>query len=347
MPQSPRIIPASTMPGNRHGVIAHYRLVSMLTFTRPLVAALAALSTLLAPVAQAQGTARRLPTPQPARTVPAPQAVRPALWKVSRGTTVIYLFGTVHALPAGVPWLDGKVADALDHSDTLVTEILDSDPAAMRDLVMKTALLPEGPTLRAKLSPKGRAAFEKALTANGLPVAAFDRFRPWYAAVALSTLPLLKSGYDPANGVDTTLSARAKQAGKAHEALETAEYQLGLFNQLPEAAQKRYLYEVASGTSTIASDLAKMIRQWKAGHAEELARLMNEDESDPALLNLLLINRNRNWARWIKARLDRADPQGSAKPDTVLLAVGAGHLAGVGSVQQQLAKLGVVVTRVQ
>ena len=322
------------MPRNRHGAIGPYTLLSMLTSMRPLLAALTALSTLLAPVAHAQP-----PAQSAARQAPAPQAVRPALWKVARGKSVIYLFGTVHALPSGVPWLAGKVADALDHSDTLVTEILDQDPAAMRDIVAKTAMLPEGQSLRTGLDPKGRAAFEKAMTASGLPVAAFDRFRPWYAAVALSTLPLMKSGYDPANGVDTTLSARAKEAHKAHEALETAAYQLGLFNQLPQEAQKRYLYEVAVDAGSIPDDLAKMIREWKAGHAEELARLMNEDESDPALLQLLLINRNRNWARWIKARL--------ARPGTVLVAVGAGHLAGKGSVQDQLAKLGIKVTRVQ
>jgi uncharacterized protein YbaP (TraB family) len=307
-------------------------------FPRPLVAALAAFSTLLAPAARAQGV-QHLPTPQPGRQAPAPETVRPALWKVTKGRTVIYLFGTVHALPAGVPWLDGKVADALEHSDTLVTEIIEQDPTVMRDIVAKTAMLPQGPSLRDSLDPKGRAVVEKALTASGLPVAAFDRFRPWYAAVALSTLPLLKSGYDPANGVDTTLSAHARDAHKTHEALETAEYQLNLFNQLPQEAQKRYLYEVAVDADTIPQDLAKMIREWKAGHAEELARLMNEDESDPALLQLLLINRNRNWAHWIKARLER--------PGTVLVAVGAGHLAGAGSVQDQLAKLGVKVTRVQ
>jgi uncharacterized protein YbaP (TraB family) len=315
--------------------------MDMLITMRSPLTALAAFFALLAPVAQAQQQAatQHLPTPQPTQQVPAPETVHPGLWKVTRGKTVIYLFGTVHALPAGVPWLDGKVADALGQSDTLVTEIIEKDPAEMRKIVMATAMLPEGQSLRNKLTPKQRAAFEKALAGNGLPAAALDRFRPWYAAVALSTLPLLKSGYDPANGVDAALAARAKDAGKLHEALETPEYQLGLFNQLPEAAQKRYLNEVATGTSSIADDLAKMIREWKAGHAEKLAQLMNEDESDPALLNLLLINRNRNWAQWIKARLD--------KPGTVLLAVGAGHLAGKGSVQDQLARLGIKVTRVQ
>lgn len=311
----------------------------MVTPMRPLFAALAAFFTLLAPPALAQDTARAATKAQPATSAPATAVVRPALWKVSRGKTVIWLFGTVHALPAGVPWLSGKVAAALDHSDTLVTEIIEKDPAQMRAILAKTAMLPAGQNLRDGLAPKGRAAFEKAMAANGLPAAAFDQFRPWYAAVALSTLPLLKSGYDPANGADAVLTARAKEMGKRHEALETPEYQLGLFNQLPVRAQKRYLYEVAVDADSIPGDLAKMITQWKAGHAKELARLMNEDESDPALLKLLLINRNRNWARWIQARLRR--------PGTVMIAVGAGHLAGKGSVQDQLRKLGIKVTRVQ
>ncbi len=326
------------MPGNRQEEIRHYTLAAMLTLLlRPILALFALLTALTAPVAQA--ATQRLPTPQPKRQVAVPAAVRPALWKVQRGKSVIYLFGTVHALPKNVPWMDGKVADATEQADTLITEILDKDPSAMRSVVMQTAMLPQGQTLRAKLTPASKASLEKVLAADGLPAAAFDAFRPWYAAVALSTLPLMKSGYDPTNGVDVVLSGRFKDAKKAHEALETPEYQLGLFNQLPESAQIRYLDEVLKDADKIPDDLAKMIKEWKAGHADELARLMNEDESDPVLLKLLLIDRNKAWARWIKARL--------TKPGTVLLAVGAGHLAGKGSVQDQLATMGIKVARVQ
>ena len=66
---------------------------------------------------------------------------------------------------------------------------------------------------------------------------------------------------------------------------------------------------------------------------------MNADEDDPRLRAALLINRNKAWARWVRARL--------AKPGTVFVAVGAGHLAGPGSVQDQLARLGIRATRVQ
>ena len=280
---------------------------------------------------------RHYPRLIPAKLVPAPDVAKPALWKVGDGATTIYLFGTVHALPAGVQWYDGPVANAFEASDTLVTEIIEKKPEEMRAIVVTKAMLPAGQSLRKMLTPALRGKFEQALKANGLPPAAFDQFQPWYAAVALSTLPLMKSGYDPANGVDAGLVAKA--TGKAHEALETPEYQLGLFGSLPLSLQKTYLKEVVVGYATIPRDLGLMIHEWKRGNAAKLAQIMNANESDPRLSNLLLIDRNKHWADWVKARL--------AKPGTVFVAVGAGHLAGKGSLLDRLAARGIKVSRVQ
>ncbi|MBS0255218.1 MAG: TraB/GumN family protein [Proteobacteria bacterium] len=299
---------------------------------------LAALALTSAPPAAA--ATQHHPKPQPKALKAAPEQVRPALWVVkARGGGTVYLFGTVHALPKGVAWYDGKIAGAFESSDALVTEIIEKSPEEMRPVVAAKAALPEGQNLRDLLSPAQRKAFEAAMAANSLPAAAFDRYQPWYAAVALTTIPLLRGGFDPANGVDATLSAKADAAKRGHEALETAEYQLGLFAALPLAVQKRYLMEVVKNLPGVKDELAGIIRAWKAGNATRLARLMNADEDDPKLREVLLINRNRAWARWIRARL--------AKPGVTFVAVGAGHLAGPGSVQDQLKKLGLSATRVQ
>jgi uncharacterized protein YbaP (TraB family) len=294
---------------------------------------------LFATCAPAIAREQRHTAPVSAKTAAVQSFARPALWMVKRGEATIYLFGTVHALPANVNWLHGAVEQAFKNSNSLVTEIIEKSPEDMRKIVFEKAILPEGKLLRDDLPESTRRVFEKALKNSGLPVESFDHFRPWYAAVALSTLPLMKSGFDPANGVDSKLSAMAQAEGRPHEALETAEYQLGLFNTLPIDLQKSYLKEVATGAPHIASDLGAMIAAWKAGNAPRLAKLMNADEKDARLAETLLIGRNRNWAGWIKDRL--------GKPGTVFVAVGAGHLAGRGSVQDQLKAMGITAIRVQ
>ncbi len=294
---------------------------------------IAALAASLPAAAPAQQT---LPVPV-VQQQPAP--ARPAMWKVADADTTIYLFGTIHALPKGIEWFDGQIAAAFESSQELVTEIVETEPAQMQKAVLAVGVLPAGKSLRDMFKPKQKADFEAALTANGLPVQTFDRMKPWYAAVFLSTLPILRGGFDPANGVEQALSARGKALGRSHSALETAEYQLGLFDSLLEDVQLRYLSEVVENMPEARNVLAGMVEAWKRGDAATLARMMNEEEDDPVLLERLLTNRNKAWAEWIDKRLDR--------PGTVFLAVGAGHLAGGGSVQDQLASKGIATKRVQ
>lgn len=263
----------------------------------------------------------------------------PALWKVSDGDTTIYLFGTIHALPSGIDWFHGPVQQAFDGSQELVTEITETDPVEMQRLVLRHAMLPRGQSLRGLLAPELKTSYEKELGNLGLPAQAFDGYEPWYAAIALSTLPLIRSGYASENGVEQALDQRAKTLGHPHTALETAAYQIGLFDSLPLEAQKRYFAEVVDKLPSVTEELGQIIAAWRKGDAETLARLMNDKEDDPALIEMLLTNRNKAWAGWIKQRL--------AKPGTVFVAVGAGHLAGPGSVQEQLAAQGITTERVQ
>jgi uncharacterized protein YbaP (TraB family) len=270
---------------------------------------------------------------------PVAAVARPALWKIADADTTIWLFGTVHALPDGVDWLEGPVADAVKGADQLVTEIPETAPEEMKAAVLKNALLPPGKTLRGLLSSTDKARFERTLSKFGLPVEAFDRFEPWYAAVALTALPLAQSGYSPANGVDERIGAEMKRLGRPRIGLETAEFQFRMFDGLPLAVQKRYLAEVLDGIGTINEELAAIVREWSAGSPDKLAALLNADEDDPRMVKALLTDRNKTWANWLQQRL--------AQPGKVFVAVGAGHLAGKDSVQAMLGKAGVTVTRVQ
>ena len=288
-----------------------------------------------APVAAQQS----LPRPQPVQAVPLAEDVHPALWQVSDADTTIYLFGTIHLLPKGLDWFKGPLAQAFASADELVTEIPDIDPETTRAVLMKRGILPPGQSLRAQMTLRERARFERTLAGFGLPADAFDRFKPWYAAVVLSTLPLQRKGYSLENGVEAHLAARNQVLSRPRTGLETLDYQLALFDAFPAKVQRSYLFGVISALPKIDQEVAAMVSAWQAGDAVKLATLMNADQDDPAMVAALLTNRNKAWANWIKARL--------ARPGTAFIAVGAGHLGGKGSVQDQLLALGVKSARVQ
>ncbi|MET0179943.1 MAG: TraB/GumN family protein [Novosphingobium sp.] len=315
--------------------VPSFALGRMLARTRRLLAALGLLA--VGAPAAAVADPQALPTPVAAGLEPAP--LRPALWVVADDDTRIYLFGTIHALRPGLPWFDGAVAQAFESSDALVTEIADIGSLDTAQVLLNKAMLPAGHSLRDKLSPEERAGYEAALARVGMPAAALDRVKPWYAAVVLSSLPLLRAGYKLDEGVEIQLASRAKKSGKSQDALETAAYQLGLFDSLSEPSQLAYLRQVIANTDKIIAQIDTLIAEWGDGDAEGLAAQMNADTSDPELVEVLLGRRNRLWAEWIATRLDR--------PGTVFVAVGAGHLAGPGSVQDALTTRGIAARRVQ
>jgi uncharacterized protein YbaP (TraB family) len=266
-------------------------------------------------------------------------AVRPALWKVADKDTTIWLFGTIHVLPGDVRWYAGPVASAFDGAQELVTEIPIDDAAESQAVMARKSLREDGRTMRETLTPEQRQAYEGAMASLGIPPETFDRNDAWLAALMLTLIPLKKAGYSTESGIDAQVGMRAKARHMTNHAFETAEYQIDLFDKLPDETQRTYLGDVIEALPTVRADIDAMVEAWKSGDADHLAQLLNEDESDPQMRKVLISDRNVAWAKWVKARLD--------KPGTVFVAVGAGHLAGTGSVQDQLATAGVVSKRVQ
>lgn len=263
-------------------------------------------------------------------------ATGPAIWKVADEDTTIYLFGTIHALPKDVAWFNPQIQQVLDSADELVTEVDLREADDLPETVLSKAFLPEGQTLRGMLSDEDRKEFEHAMVTLGLPIETFDRYEPWYAAMTFSLIPLLNAGYDTDSGVETVL-AKHFDPNKPRNRLETVEFQIDLFDSLPIETQFSYLDSVINSVPELTGELDAMVAAWLKGDARELAKLMNAQETDPVIYKRLITDRNANWAVWIDRRME--------EPGTVFIAVGAGHLAGKGSLQDQLRKRGIKSTR--
>ncbi|HTG38670.1 TraB/GumN family protein [Sphingomonas sp.] len=291
-----------------------------------------ALGLAVSPVALS-AQAQQSPAPAPAEapaTATATVDADPALWVLRDDDTTIYLFGTIHVLKPGLSWFDEGVRKAFDDSDEVVLEMVTPEPQAMQALIQRLAITNGGPTLPERLAPDKRAAYLAALGEMGLPANVFDRTDPWFASTNLSILPLIKLGYDPAQGAEAQITAAAKSARKPVSGLETAEQQLGYFESLPDTAQIKLLNSTVAELPRIQPMIETMVDAWAKGQPDRLATVMNDGLTDvPEVAQVLLADRNTRWAEWIDTRLD--------KPGTVFMAVGAGHLAGHDSVMAKLA----------
>lgn len=254
----------------------------------------------------------------------------PALWVVKDADTTIYLFGTVHVLKPRMHWFDEGVREAFDASDEVVLEIARPDPQAIA-------------ALTAQFGTRGGPPFAPEVDAAardlGMPAGAIDKQEPWLAALTLTRLAVARAGYDSAAGVEATLSQAAEDAGKPVRALESARGQLMLLDGLSGATQSAMLDASVAALPATGARIDRFVAAWARGDAETVgAELNREAQAAPELADALIARRNVRFADWVAARM--------GQPGTVFVAVGAGHLAGKGSVQALLGEKGLKVERV-
>lgn len=263
----------------------------------------------------------------------------PALWVVRDEDTKVYLFGTFHLLD-GRPWFNDEVKTAFDESDELVVEaIIPENPAEVQPLIMRYAVDPEGRKLSERLSAEQYAALTQALATVGAPAAAFDPLEPWFVSMTLAIVASQRLGISAEHGPEAVLIRAARERDMPVDELEGIEWQIRLFDSMPEEQQIAQLRQAIDNLEEMAEALAPMLAAWSTGDTDGMQQIIvTQSGEDPELHRLIFTDRNRSWAGWIEERM--------ARPGTVFLAVGAGHLAGPQSVQAALEARGLTAVRV-
>lgn len=262
----------------------------------------------------------------------------PGLWVAKNDHATVYLFGTVHLLPSDTNWSSPELDKALRESQRLSIEIVDDDATSMQTLVMQYGVDLSQP-LSSKLDDSDQRSLEQAAETAKLPGGAqtLQPMRPWLAALTLTMAPLIQAGLDPNLGVDKLLKARMQKDGKPVDGLETAEQQIRMLADLPEAMQLDFLRQSFKEVAEGPEKLRGLIDAWRDGDTTTIARIEDEDirKESPMLYQRLIVERNQAWAKMIAERMQQ--------PGVSFIAVGAGHLAGPDSVQVQLKRLGIDV----
>ncbi len=270
----------------------------------------------------------------------APQPAKPALWEVSDPDTTIYLFGTIHLLPTDYKWRTAKLDQAMANSQELVVETIvdEKNPTKLMSAMASLGLAKGLPPLVQRVPPAKRPALEAAIQKSKVPEQAFNGMKTWMAAFILLSNQFKDLGLS--GGVEPVLRSDFTAHNKPIGELETNVEQLGFFDRLPEAAQLDLLDGAIEGAGSMKSEFAGMLDAWTRGDVNGIAKTFDRDlSSSPDLRDALIRQRNANWTKWIEQRM--------TKPGAVLIAVGAGHLAGPYSVVEALRKEGYKIRRVE
>ena len=271
-----------------------------------------------------------------------PQQATPALWQVSDADTTIYLFGTIHLLPSDLKWRTARLDQAVTSSRELVVETIvdDKNPTKLMSVLAGLGFAKGLPPLAQRVPPEKRAALAAAIKRSGVPAPMFDQMKTWTAAFLLLGDQFRDMGLKGGEGVEAVLRNTFSGEGKPIGELETNAQQLGFFNTLPEPAQVALLLGALDQPKGMSEEFNGMLAAWSRGDVEGIARTFDRDlAASPELRQTLIRQRNSNWRAWIEQRM--------AQPGAVMIAVGAGHLAGRESVIAMLKKDGYRVRRVQ
>ena len=249
-------------------------------------------------------------------------AARHSLWSLKGQRNTIYLLGSVHFL-SPTEKLPQAMDAAYEDAEALMMEIDmdDLDPAETQQVTLELDMLPAGQSLEQQLGKPTYSKLSARAQEVGIDPLLLNRFKPWFAAMTLVHLQLVKMGLAPTSGIEQRFTTRAVADKKPIHGLETLREQLGMLAGLPERQQREFLLYSIEDTDRIAEEVDELLSAWRRGDSEALAKLLAEGFDEyPDLYRPLTTERNRRWLGQVEALLDGREDY--------LVIVGTLHLVG-------------------
>jgi len=264
---------------------------------------------------------------------------RGQLYRVTHEGKTSYLFGTIHVGRDGVYPLDPVVSRALLDSKALVIELDIRENAAFQVALARHGRYPEGDRIQNHISPAALQQTVQALARAGMSLQSVQQYKPWLVANLLVGAELDSHGFQRGQAVEYALLAAAQKQEKTVRELESADYQLSLFDSLDARQQEQYLLEsladLADGDSLKRS--TALIDAWSAAdqngiHAAWRTATTGDSISAGFMNRVLLGKRNPEMA----ANIERIMQQ----DQVAFVGVGLLHLVGDDGLPQLLKRRG-------
>lgn len=261
------------------------------------------------------------------------------LWKISGNglEKPSYLFGTIHLLCADDAVLSENMKKAIREADAIYLEVDINNIMEILGAIGKMKMKGDT-TLQDLLSEddyeKVKNYFEK--NSPMLPFSILETFKPILAA---STLESGSLACDNTVMMEQVIMEEAKKQDKEIKGLETMSYQAGILDSIPYKLQAQ---ELVGYINNVTKEDKAMNEIWKAYNEQDMKKLeelmVKSEIGVDNYTEILLYKRNRNWVEKLKDLLPG---------NSLLIAVGAGHLPGEKGVINLLRLAGYHVTPVE
>ena len=253
------------------------------------------------------------------------------LWKVDSDRNSLYILGSIHLLKKEAYPLKQSIENAFEQTNKLVLEIdlHSAKPERIQQLMLQKSASTDGAFLQRNVSDETYESVARRANELGLDIRLLNSFKPWIVATTMAAVKLERLGFDPKLGVDRYFAERAIQSNKPTLGLETAEFQLDLFDRFSPKDQELLLRQSMNEMDRLEQNVAQIVRAWKSGDVGSLEKHLLAGMRDyPEIHRKVIDDRNRRWLPQIEGLLSRGE--------NALIIVGAAHLVGNNGVIQLL-----------
>lgn len=263
----------------------------------------------------------------------------------------LYVLGTIHVGDDNLYPLPEAVEQAYINADKLVGEISSDDnkkivnetvTRQMASMQREAARVEETGKKLSEYLTDDQKKLVTALLGGPQGLAQMELFEPWVLSTALTTIPIVYSGYDPTKGYDSYLTTRSASEGRTVEGLDTLEVQFEIIEFGDWETQLEMLKEtldaLIENQADPGKDLKDIYNAYLTADVKVVSDVMEaqlaEDTSDfgDEYNNLLFTKRNTDWATKFANYLNEGG--------TTFIFAGCGHFVGPDSVFEIMANNG-------
>lgn len=249
-----------------------------------------------------------------------------------KGNKTSYLFGTIHIIADSAFYFPQKLEKTFGKADKLVLEIgnITDQLAAMRLLELES-----GSAFDIFSKEQADSVITWGATALHISPEAFRSTFTSKRPFALMQIGAQTMVEGPVRSYELEFVSRATEVNMPVTGLETMEFQLSLFNNLPDSIIREMILSEIRHPEEQQENQRQLTQLYINQDLDSLTSLINGADELNGAIETLVYNRNADWIPKMEALM--AD-------QSCFFAVGAGHLGGEKGIIQLLRHAGYTVT---